>query len=188
MIPGREPARPARGRAPGREAADGRRRGLPGRRGVRGGRPFVRRRAPSSCRWRRCSRATPRTSSRSRPIPKSAARRPRRRSRPTTSARGRSACCSASSTGSSSTPVGRRRKLEKLTAAPTIDGRVSGTGPRFVFDYRGPDARQGAERAAQAGRQGDARDRRGPRRRVGGHQRHARADRSRPRRRIRARR
>ena len=39
--PGRDAARPARGRAPGREAADGRRRGLPRRRGVRSGREDV---------------------------------------------------------------------------------------------------------------------------------------------------
>ena len=39
-----------------------------------------------------------------------------------------------------SAPVGAAAKLERLTAAPTLEGRVSGNGPRFVFDYRGPDA------------------------------------------------
>jgi len=38
------------------------------------------------------------------------------------------------------TPVGAAAKLEKLTAAPALEGRVTGTGARFVFDYRGPDA------------------------------------------------
>ena len=30
-------------------------------------------------------------------------------------------------------------RLEKLTGAPRLEGRVSGDGGRFVFDYRGPD-------------------------------------------------
>jgi hypothetical protein len=30
--------------------------------------------------------------------------------------------------------------LEALTAEPRIDGRVSGSGPRFAFEYAGPDA------------------------------------------------
>jgi hypothetical protein len=39
-----------------------------------------------------------------------------------------------------STPIGSTAKLEKLTTEPKLEGRVSGTGTRFVFDYRGPDA------------------------------------------------
>ena len=50
-------------------------------------------------------------------------------------------------------------RLEKLTAAPTLEGRVTGNGPRFVFDYRGPDAarainallKQGARATFEAG-------------------------------------
>ncbi len=36
-------------------------------------------------------------------------------------------------------PVDSAARLEKLTAGPRIEGRVSGDGARFVFDYRGPD-------------------------------------------------
>ena len=39
-----------------------------------------------------------------------------------------------------SAPVGSAARLEKLTAEPKIEGRVTGNGVRFVFDYRGPDA------------------------------------------------
>ena len=37
-------------------------------------------------------------------------------------------------------PVAATARLEKLTAAPTLEGHVTGNGSRFVFDYRGPDA------------------------------------------------
>jgi hypothetical protein len=36
--------------------------------------------------------------------------------------------------------------LTRLEAAPKIDGRVSGAGPRFVFDYHGPDAARAVNR------------------------------------------
>ena len=39
-----------------------------------------------------------------------------------------------------SAAVGPAARLEKLTAAPALEGRVTGNGARFVFDYRGPDA------------------------------------------------
>ena len=59
--PGRGAARPARGGASGREAADGRRRGATGRRPRSRPTASATPRARSSCRWRRCSRDTPRT-------------------------------------------------------------------------------------------------------------------------------
>src|SRR5262249_24966705 len=37
-------------------------------------------------------------------------------------------------------PIGENVKLDKLSTAPKIDGRVTGSGPRYVFDYRGADA------------------------------------------------
>src|SRR4029453_19222788 len=37
-------------------------------------------------------------------------------------------------------PLADSVKLDKVTDAPKIEGRVTGNGPRFVFDYRGPDA------------------------------------------------
>jgi Zinc carboxypeptidase len=39
-----------------------------------------------------------------------------------------------------SAPIAAAARLEKLSAEPKIEGRVSGNGTRFVFDYRGPDA------------------------------------------------
>jgi hypothetical protein len=39
-----------------------------------------------------------------------------------------------------SAPIGEAARLEKLTAEPKLEGRVSGNGVRFTFDYRGPDA------------------------------------------------
>ena len=38
------------------------------------------------------------------------------------------------------TPLAASVALEKLTSAPTFPGKVVGSGPRFSFDYRGPDA------------------------------------------------
>jgi Zinc carboxypeptidase len=57
------------------------------------------------------------------------------------------------------TQIAATARLEKLTAAPTLGGRVTGNGPRFVFDYRGPDAaralnallKQGARATFEAG-------------------------------------
>jgi Zinc carboxypeptidase len=37
-------------------------------------------------------------------------------------------------------PLGDQGRLQKLTAAPVLEGGVSGNGPRFVFEYRGADA------------------------------------------------
>jgi hypothetical protein len=37
-------------------------------------------------------------------------------------------------------PIAATARLEKLTAGPKLEGGVTGNGPRFVFDYRGPDA------------------------------------------------
>jgi hypothetical protein len=56
-------------------------------------------------------------------------------------------------------------KLTKLESAPKIEGRVTGGGPRFVFDYRGPDAakamnrllKDGARIALEQGAPGDSR-------------------------------
>jgi hypothetical protein len=42
-------------------------------------------------------------------------------------------------------------KLTRLDAAPTLDGRVTGNGPRFVFDYRGPDAAKAMNRLLKDG-------------------------------------
>ena len=36
-------------------------------------------------------------------------------------------------------PLDEEVKLRKLDGAPVADGRVTGSGPRFVFDYRGAD-------------------------------------------------
>jgi len=57
------------------------------------------------------------------------------------------------------TPVAAAARLEKLTAEPKLEGHVTGNGPRFVFDYRGPDAaralnallKQGARATFEAG-------------------------------------
>ena len=37
-------------------------------------------------------------------------------------------------------PMADAVKLTRLDAAPRLEGRVAGSGPRFAFDYRGPDA------------------------------------------------
>ena len=42
-------------------------------------------------------------------------------------------------------------KLTKLTAAPKLDGRVTGNGPRYTFDYRGPDAAKAMNRLMKDG-------------------------------------
>jgi hypothetical protein len=42
-------------------------------------------------------------------------------------------------------------KLTRLDAAPKLDGKVSGNGPRFVFDYRGPDAAKAINRLLKDG-------------------------------------
>src|SRR4051812_8778885 len=44
-------------------------------------------------------------------------------------------------------------KLVKLEAAPKIDGHVAGTGPRYVLDYRGPDAAKALNRLLKSGAQ-----------------------------------
>jgi hypothetical protein len=36
-------------------------------------------------------------------------------------------------------PIGDGVRLEKLTAAPSLEGHVTGNGSRYVFDYRGAD-------------------------------------------------
>jgi hypothetical protein len=41
--------------------------------------------------------------------------------------------------------------LTKLDAAPKLDGKVAGSGPRFVFDYRGPDAARAINRLLKDG-------------------------------------
>src|SRR5258708_1536247 len=43
-------------------------------------------------------------------------------------------------------PLAGAVKLTKLDAAPKLDGKVTGNGPRFVFDYRGPDAAKAINR------------------------------------------
>jgi hypothetical protein len=42
-------------------------------------------------------------------------------------------------------------KLTKLEAAPRLDGKVAGNGPRFVFDYAGPDAAKAINRLLKDG-------------------------------------
>jgi hypothetical protein len=42
-------------------------------------------------------------------------------------------------------------KLTRLEAAPKLDGKVTGNGPRFVFDYRGPDAAKAMNRLLKDG-------------------------------------
>jgi len=57
-------------------------------------------------------------------------------------------------------PVGEAARLTMVDDLGLPDGRVSGTGPRFVFDYRGPDTaialnrllKDGAEVTVEAGR------------------------------------
>jgi hypothetical protein len=54
-------------------------------------------------------------------------------------------------TAALSGPVPDGAKLEKLTASPKPDGRVSGNGQRFVFAYGGPDAAAAINRLLAAG-------------------------------------
>jgi hypothetical protein len=42
-------------------------------------------------------------------------------------------------------------KLTRLDAAPRLDGKVTGAGPRFVFDYKGPDAAKAVNRLVKDG-------------------------------------
>jgi len=44
------------------------------------------------------------------------------------------------------TPLAAGVAMEKLTAAPAVAGRVEGSGQRFSFDYRGPDAARAINR------------------------------------------
>ncbi len=48
-------------------------------------------------------------------------------------------------------PLGDAVKLTKLDAAPALEGRVTGNGPRYVFDYRGPDAAKAMNRLLKDG-------------------------------------
>jgi hypothetical protein len=48
-------------------------------------------------------------------------------------------------------PLPAAAKLTKLDAAPRLDGRVAGNGPRFTFDYRGPDAARAINRLLKEG-------------------------------------
>ena len=48
-------------------------------------------------------------------------------------------------------PLGDAVKLTKLTGAPKLDGKVTGAGPRFAFDYRGPDAAKAMNRLLKDG-------------------------------------
>src|SRR5258708_18464841 len=48
-------------------------------------------------------------------------------------------------------PLADGVKLTKLDAAPKLDGKVAGSGPRFVFDYRGPDAAKAINRLLKDG-------------------------------------
>jgi hypothetical protein len=48
-------------------------------------------------------------------------------------------------------PLADGVKLTKLDAAPKLDAKVSGNGPRFVFDYRGPDAAKAINRLMKDG-------------------------------------
>src|SRR5262245_16066735 len=48
-------------------------------------------------------------------------------------------------------PLADSVKLTKLESAPKLDGRVAGNGPRFVFDYRGPDAAKAINRLLKDG-------------------------------------
>ena len=42
-------------------------------------------------------------------------------------------------------------KLTKLNEAPKLEGKVTGAGPRFAFDYRGPDAAKAMNRLLKDG-------------------------------------
>ena len=48
-------------------------------------------------------------------------------------------------------PLPETLKWQKLDGAPRIDGRVTGAGPRYVFDYRGPDAAKAVNRLLKDG-------------------------------------
>jgi hypothetical protein len=48
-------------------------------------------------------------------------------------------------------PLPDTLKLQKLESAPRLDGRVAGSGPRYVFDYRGPDAAKAINRLLKDG-------------------------------------
>jgi hypothetical protein len=48
-------------------------------------------------------------------------------------------------------PLPDALKLTKLDAAPALDGKVTGNGPRFMFDYRGPDAAKAINRLLKDG-------------------------------------
>jgi hypothetical protein len=53
-----------------------------------------------------------------------------------------------------SQPVGDSARLEKLSGAPPAGGRVTGNGPRFVFDYRGADGARALNALLKAGARG----------------------------------
>src|SRR3954467_12876689 len=48
-------------------------------------------------------------------------------------------------------PLAESVKLTRLDGAPKIDGRVTGSGPRYVFDYRGADAAKAMNRLLKDG-------------------------------------
>ena len=48
-------------------------------------------------------------------------------------------------------PLGTEAALTKLDAAPKLPGGVTGAGPRFAFDYRGPDAAKAVNRLLKDG-------------------------------------
>jgi hypothetical protein len=48
-------------------------------------------------------------------------------------------------------PLAEPDKLTRLDAAPKLDGKVTGNGPRFLFDYRGPDAAKAINRLLKDG-------------------------------------
>jgi hypothetical protein len=48
-------------------------------------------------------------------------------------------------------PIGDTVKLVKLDAAPKLEGKVTGNGPHFVFDYKGPDAAKAINRLLKDG-------------------------------------
>jgi hypothetical protein len=48
-------------------------------------------------------------------------------------------------------PLGDSARLEKVAADPKLEGRVTGNGPRYVFDYRGPDGAKALNILLKAG-------------------------------------
>jgi zinc carboxypeptidase len=48
-------------------------------------------------------------------------------------------------------PLAETVKLTRLDVAPKLEGKVTGAGPRFVFDYRGPDAAKAINRLLKDG-------------------------------------